>query len=835
MSKPQTRKITEKAEHPARSSEEQLCFHCGTPCLGAHFSFEEKQFCCDGCKLVYEILSSKGLCNYYELEQHPGLTQIRPLRTEKFAYLDNEAIAVKLCSFRTAEYSIVTLYLPGVHCASCLWLLEHLSQVNPAITQSRLSFSTKELSVHFRHEGMSLGQLAALLSTIGYEPYISLDDADRKRVSNHTFDRARIARLGVAGFCFGNIMMLAFPEYFGGGDIGLRFTQLFRWLSVALSIPVFFYCASEFFVNAWSSLRQIFSTQRRGAALFNIDAPIALAILITFIRSLYEIFSGTGSGYLDSMSGIVFFMLVGRVVQERTFRSLSFHRDYKAYFPIAVTVQTESGKCSRSLHDLKAGDQVLISNEEIIPADGTMLEGEARIDYSFVTGESEQVLLHPGQKVYAGGRQKGAQMLMLVEKPVAGSYLSSLWNNHAFSKNKQEEAYSRSSVHRISIWFTVVLFTLAAVTTVWWAIHDPSKMIPAVSTMLIVACPCALLLCASFTQGSLMRLFSEHGLFLRDATVIEKLSSVSHVVFDKTGTLTTGSMLRPEPGTAPFSTEEKIWVAAIVTRSNHPRSRALAEYLGPQEHANVLNWEHVAGAGVRAIVRGRRVLVGNALFCGSPKSAELVVRIDGSFFYFQEVPCLREGLPEMLRRLKPRFSLSLISGDGFRHFSSMRQLFGSSQLHFQQRPEEKLHYVESLQHQGEHVLMIGDGLNDAGALQQSDTGITLAEDVNNFTPSCDAILDSRQLSQLPALLTMARWGGYLIHFAFGLSLLYNFVGLYFAMRAEMHPLIAAILMPASTLSIVLVSVGFSAMLGRWILKPDTATSRRDTVRKAIKV
>ncbi len=824
MSNPDSKRISDSKDLNTADSDTLCCYHCGTPCLSSRFRSDDKAFCCDGCKLVYEILSQKGLCNYYAIGQHPGLTQIKSLRNEKFAYLDNNAIAERLCSFRSADYSIITLYLPGVHCASCLWLLEHLSQINPAITQSRLSFSAKELTVHFRHDRFSLRQLAELLSTIGYEPYISLDDASSKRAATHAFDRRRIARLGVAGFCFGNIMMLAFPEYFGGEDIGARFTQLFRWLSVALALPVFFYCSSEFFVNAGKSLRQIFSSRKQRGTVLNIDAPIALAILITFLRSLYEIFSGTGSGYLDSMSGIVFFMLVGRVVQERTYRSLSFHRDYKAYFPIAVSVKTDEGLESRSLHDLKAGDIVQVSSEEIIPADGTVLEGDARIDYSFVTGESEAECLQPGQKAYAGGRQKGDQMLLVVEKPVAGSYLSSLWNNHAFSKDKQVEAYGRSQVHRLSLWFTVVLFSLAAITAIWWFMHDSSKVIPAVSAMLIVACPCALLLCASFTNGSLMRLFSERGLFLRDATVIEKLGNISHVVFDKTGTLTTGSRLRPDLNTMPFSAEEKRLVAALVTRNNHPRSRALAEFLGPQERCNVLEWEQVAGSGVRAIVRGRRILVGNALFCGSPKSADLVVRIDGSFYYFHEEPCMRKGLQGMFRQLERRHTFSMLSGDGFRHLSSMRQLFGNSHLHFQQQPEEKLRYINSLQHQGENVLMIGDGLNDAGALQQSDVGITLAEDVNNFTPSCDAILDASKLSSLPALLTMARWGGHIIHIAFGLSLLYNLVGLYFAMRAALHPLIAAILMPASTLSIVLISVGFSTIVSRLIMSKNNAGS-----------
>ncbi len=800
------------------ASSDVLCYHCGTPCLTKGIFVDEKQFCCDGCRLVFEILDSKGLCNYYELAAHPGLSQIKGLRKDKFAYLDTPSIAEKICTIKAGEHSVVTLYLPGVHCASCLWLLEHLSRIHPAITQSRLAFSTKEITIHFRHEELSLRQVAELLSTIGYEPYISLDDADKRRAGRSHFDRKRIYKLGVAGFCFGNIMMLAFPEYLGGEGLSPRFALLFRMLSLALALPVFFYCASEFFQNAWKSLRLFLTRRGRSSGPLHIDAPIALAILITFLRSLYEILSGTGNGYLDSMSGIVFFMLVGRAVQERTYRSISFHRDYKSYFPIAVRVVTPAGAESRSLHDLKPGDIVELQDEEIIPADGAVVEGDARIDYSFVTGESEAVRVIPGEKAYAGGKQVGTQMLMVVEKPVAGSYLSSLWSHAAFQKDKQAEAEQQSSVHRLSVWFTIVLFSLAATTALWWALHDPSRILPAVSAMLIIACPCALLLCATFTNGALMRLFSVHGLYLRDASVIENLSRISHLVFDKTGTLTYGNRLRRSGWSPEMQPEEKMLAYAVAVRSNHPRSRALVEWLGPQERCNLISWEQQAGLGARAIVRGHRVLVGNALFTGSPREADLVVRIDGSFFYFDAVPRLRLGVRSMMRRLSTRFDLSLISGDNPRQLQAMRRLFDGQHIHFNQQPNDKLQYVQSLQNGGTHVLMLGDGLNDAGALQQSDVGITLAEDVNNFTPSCDAILDAGKLHQLPGLLALARWRRHTVRIAFLISILYNIVGLYFAVQGTLSPLIAAILMPASTLSIVLVSVGLSNLAAFFLLK-----------------
>ena len=227
-----------------------LCYHCGAPCIVAGINIEEKAFCCDGCKLVYEILNTNGLCDYYKLQSHPGLSQIKPIRNDKYAYLDNEEIAKKLYKFTGGQFTIVTFYIPGVHCTSCMWLLEHLNKLDENITESRLNFTTKEVTIHFRQEKISLRKVVELLATIGYEPYISLDDSGKEKAKG--FDKAKIYKLGIAGFCFGNIMMMSFPEYLShNSGIEHQYASLFRYLNLLLSIPAFFYCATEFFTSAW--------------------------------------------------------------------------------------------------------------------------------------------------------------------------------------------------------------------------------------------------------------------------------------------------------------------------------------------------------------------------------------------------------------------------------------------------------------------------------------------------------------------------------------------------------------------------------------------------------
>jgi Cu+-exporting ATPase len=786
-----------------------LCFHCGTPCITGSITIQEKAFCCEGCKLVYEIINEKGLCDYYELQSHPGLTQIKAVRNDKYSYLDNEDIARQLYQFTDGDHTVVIFYIPGVHCSSCLWLLEHLNRLDSGIGESRLNFSTKEATIHFSAKKTSLRKITELLTTIGYEPYISLDEAGKKK--SKTYNKKKIFKLGIAGFCFGNIMMMSFPEYLSARTgMDVQYTHLFRYLNLFLALPVFFYCATEFFSTAWKGIKQ---------GTLNIDAPIALAVIITFARSVYEIVVNTGSGYLDSMSGIVFFMLVGRVVQERTYKSLSFARDYKSYFPIAVDVVTPDGIRSTKLQNLRKDDVVQLHNDEIIPADSIVVKGVALVDYSFVTGESAPVQVKQNELVYAGGRQTGEQLVIKIVKPVASSYLTSLWNHYAFSKNKTEENDNKSAVHVLSRYFTVILFCLAIVTAIYWSCNDPSKIISSISAMLIVACPCALLLSATFTNGNILRLFSSNGFFLRDASVIEQLGKTDHIVFDKTGTITQGGNAHSVEYTGHrFSKEEKDLLYSVAMHSKHPNSRSLIEWLGNRNVVSLIDWKEVPGQGIEAFAGDIKILVGSADFTGivpgtgNEEKGTVYVRINDKETVFHLKPELRKSVPTVVAHLNRNYKLSLLSGDNDRQKPVLQKMFGGkSELLFEQKPIDKLRYIEQLQQKGKVVAMVGDGLNDAGALQQSNVGITIADDVNNFTPSCDAILDASKFDLLPPIFKLAKTARIIIDTSFVISVIYNVIGLYFAMRGVLKPVVAAILMPCSTLSIVIITSSLSSL------------------------
>lgn len=805
---------------PAVTDQRLHCYHCGESCPDEKIHTEEKIFCCQGCKMVYGILSQSDLCDYYNLNENPGISQRIQVRKDKFAFLDNEKIQLQLISFRDEKQVHVTFYLPQMHCSSCLYLLENLYRLDSGVVSSKVNFTRKEVDIAFLIPQTSLRKVAETLTSIGYEPYISLNDLKEKRPA---IDKSMVYQLGIAGFCFGNIMLMSFPEYLGidASEVGLR--SIFRWANFGLAIPVLLYSALPFYTSSWKSLRHKF---------LNIDAPIALAIIITFIRSAYEVLSGTGGGYFDSMTGIVFFMLAGRILQDKTYRQLSFERDYTSYFPVAISVVKEDKEIPTSLPDIKPGDTLLIHNEELIPADGILTKGKAFIDYSFVTGESLPVLKEVGELVYAGGKQTEGNIEVLVVKEVAQSYLTKLWNKQdtkAVAPNSQEGRKSVSFVHLLSRYFTYILLSIAAATAVYWQINDPSRLWPAVTSIFIIACPCALLLSNTFTNGNILRILGRNHFYLRNAQTIEDMARATHIVFDKTGTLTSTQQQDITYQGTSLSDYQRTQVAALAACSSHPLSKALAKHLEKGKRPDVAGFKETTGQGIEGFVQDDLLKIGSYEFVTGDRSRQLgtavFISIENNLQgYFLFTNHYREFIPALLQELKGDYHLSVLSGDNETERSNLQRLLGKkATLLFHQKPEDKLRYIEQLQQQGQKVMMIGDGLNDAGALRQSDIGIAVAEQTNNFTPSSDAIIEAKQLPRLTRFIRLCRANRNIVIASFVLSIVYNIIGLFFAVQGNLSPLVAAILMPSSSLSILLLTFGTSSLLGRRLANIEQGT------------
>lgn len=779
------------------------CFHCGDACLDVEIKHEDKSFCCHGCKTVFDILHDNDLSYYYDLENTPGISP-KDI-AGKYDFLDNEAIVEKLLEFNDDNTQIVSFLIPSIHCSSCIWILENLNKLNASVKSSQVNFPEKTVRITFSAEENSLKNLVVLLSRIGYEPYISLDDSEKKE---KYINRSLIYKLGIAGFAFGNIMFLSFPEYFEHSEFWLdQFKPFFRWLMFAFSLPVVFYSGSGYFTSAYKGLR---------SKILNIDVPIALGIAVLFIRSTIDIVFDLGTGFFDSLSGLVFFLLLGKFFQQKTYSYLSFERDYKSYFPIAVTrlFKNAEGKTieeQAEVYTVQKGDRLLIRNNEIIPVDAILIKGNALIDYSFVTGEAEPISKQSGDKLFAGGKQQAGILEVEVLKPVAQSYLTQLWSNDVFSKDKS--GIFESITDSISKRFTVVLLTIAFISTVFWLVVDPSKAFNVFTSVLIVACPCAIALAAPFTLGNVLRIFGREKLYLKEASVIEQMAKLDTVVFDKTGTLTTNQKNMISYEGIALSEEEKQLLTSTLRASSHPLSRSLYNMLDKNNIQTLDEFEEEVGKGISATAKNNSIKVGSYEFVGyydeltSEVKNRTTVHISanqvykGCYIFNSEY---RNGVAEIFEQLGADKDVVVLSGDNEGERERLEELLPKgTKLYFNQKPDDKLNFIKALQQKGKQVFMIGDGLNDAGALKQSNVGFVISENTNVFSPACDGILDATRFNKIGDFLNFSKKGIKIIKWAFLFSLFYNLIGLTFAVTGHLKPVVAAILMPLSSISIVI--------------------------------
>ena len=773
------------------------CFHCGQEIEKERISLDNKIFCCNGCKSVYEILNINDLGNFYELNKRSG---IRPNddNISQFDYLDTQEIFDKVTDFSEGNTSLVTFKIPVIHCSSCIWLLESLHTLNPNINYSQVNFTRKNVQISFNHNELKLSELAKFLSNLGYKPVINLETAEKKE---EFLDKTLVIKLAIAGFAFGNGMFFSYPEYagevMGTTDFWMdKYKPLFRFLMFLLATPVVFYSASDYFKSAWFGLKN---------KIVNIDVPIVLGILMLYGRSIYETLTNYGAGYFDTLCGLLFFMLLGKLFQKRTYSALSYDRDYKSFYPIAVTKVDFNGKQDNILlSDLKIGDRIMVRNQEIIPVDAVLINGEGNIDNSFITGESASIPKKAGDKIFAGGKQIGSALELEVIKTVNQSYLTQLWNKEAF---KKYETGLDNLTNEISKYFTFIILAITLIAGIYWGRIDFEKMFQVVAAILIIACPCALALSAPFTFGHVMRILGRNKFYVKDTLTIEKISKIDTLVFDKTGTITHNKKSNVSFEGNDFSDFDLKNIKSLLKNSNHPLSKALYDFVEVEdEYFPVENFREIPGKGYEANVRGTKYKIGSAKLIGQKsKSLETAVYISrneeflGKFIFKNEY---RDDLKTLFKSLYG-YQIHILSGDNSSEEIKLKTMIPNvTEMAFNQSPEDKLNYIKNLQDHQHKVAMFGDGLNDAGALKQSNVGIAVSDDTNSFTPSSDVIMAGNKLVDFAKYLKFCKDAMKIVKMTFAISFMYNIIGLGFAVTGHMSPLFAAILMPISSISVV---------------------------------
>jgi len=888
------------------------CFHCGEPCPDDSIAKGGKNFCCHGCVTVHDILTESGLGQFYDLNEWPGVRVSASKPQADWAFLDEPEVKQRLLDFTDGRQSRVTLRIPAIHCIACVWLLENLFRLHPGIGHSQVNFPKRELAIAFASEKIKLSELVALLASIGYEPTLTLGELEKRPVKPAR--KRQWLQVGIAGFAFGNIMLFSLPQYFGLDSFsGPAFKTLFGWLSLALALPVVVFSASDYWKSALLSLRQ---------RVLTLEVPIVLGLAAIYGQSLYEILNGIGEGYCDSLTGLILFLLGGRVFQQKTHERLAFDRDYKSFFPLSVTRKShgradllagpDSGRRVLtdeervSLSQLQVGDRIIIRHRELIPADAKLVSGPALIDYSFVTGESEPVAKREGDYLYAGGQQTGAAMELEIVKPVSQSYLTSLWNHAAFRKDRGDNFDTLTN--RYSRRFTLIVIGVALGAALFWTVSgDLSRGIKAFTSVLIVACPCALALAAPFTLGTAQRWLARLNVFLKNALVLERLARVDAVVFDKTGTLSSagvnavrflepgetfslapgfsqvkegsndketvstvsptrpktdesvfGAFDAPATGLKPGANESLTddaarYVFSLTRHSTHPHAVRISESFGGKYFPeSISSFTETPGCGIEGQVDGREIWLGSQAWlesrgvvveqasrlfsaanggplrdavnrqdaCATKHGSTVHVAIDGHYRgAFVLSGALRPEADHLVRKLARHYQLALLSGDNARERERFSALFGEdAQLKFNQSPLDKLGYIRRLQESGKTVMMVGDGLNDAGALKQSDVGVAVVEKVGAFSPASDVILDAARVPQLFDILTLARRATRIVRVSFAISAAYNLVGVSIAAVGLLSPVVCAVLMPLSSVTVVLFACGLTTWASRSVAR-----------------
>ena len=779
--------------------EKTFCFHCGDICANNAVMLEEKIFCCTGCKTVFEILNVNKLCNYYSISNNPGLSP-PVIPQNKFDYLDEKAVSDQLVEFMDDEIISVTFYIPQMHCSSCIWLLENLYKINPGISVSTVNFLKKELNIRFFHKQISLKEVVALISAIGYEPLITLQNTEKLNIP--VSNKRLYYKIGVAAFAFGNIMLLSFPEYLASGLKEEYYVRLFTYASLLLSLPVFFYCASDYMLSAYNGLKN---------KIVNIDFPLSVGIFVLFARSTWEILTRTGPGYLDSLAGLLFFLLLGKLFQSKTYDSISFDRNYKSYFPLSVTIKKELEEINTSISNLKVGDRIIIRNNEILPADSVLFTQQASIDNSFITGESKLNERKVGDLVYAGAKLIGSAAEFEVIKKTSQSYLTNLWNNEIFNKTTDRNFTTFSNT--ISKYFTFIILVISIILFIVWLPYGMGRSLNVLTSVLIVACPCALAMSAPFTLGNTLRIFGRSHFYVKNNQSVERLAGITHIVFDKTGTITQSVNAEIRFIGDELNDQLTSIVKAITSNSSHPLSRKIYSSLPYSVSCEVKEYREVVNAGLEGLVNGIKVKLGSREFAADSikdsndppaLSSEVYLSIDNKVIgYFRVQSIYRKGLAEVIKELSKNYYLSVLTGDNESEKENLLKFFGgNAEILFHQSPEAKLEYIKLLQSRGKKVLMLGDGLNDAGALAQADVGISVTDDIGSFSPASDAILDSSNFHRIYDFIRFAVTTKKLVYISFGISFIYNIIGLGFAANGLLSPIIAAILMPLSSVSVV---------------------------------
>ena len=793
--------------------ERVLCDHCGLVVPeGLVEEHATHQFCCNGCKTVYAILQDSGLDGYYKVRDAVDAPAQQPSSTgSAFEEFDDQAYGTAHVREQSDGTCATELLVEGMHCAACVWLIERLPRVAPGVIEARANIRSRTVSLRYDPERTKLSLVARALDRLGYAPHPARGEAARRVRQKE--DRAFLIRVAVAGALAGNIMLLAIALY-GGALSGITdfWWTVFRYYSMGLGILTLVWPGRVFFTGAIAALR---------TRTAHLDVPIALALLVGGVWGTLNTLRGTGEIYFDSVAVLVFLLLVGRWIQHRQQRAAADSIELMLTLtPTSATLVDAEGNTRRvPIESVEPGMLLRVEAGDSIPADGVITLGTTTLDTSLLTGESRPIRSDIGDEVLAGATNLSSPITMRVDQVGSSTRVGKLMELVARASSEKSEIVRFAD--RIAGVFVIVVITLAVITVGIWSVRGSiSEAIEHATALLIVTCPCALGLATPMAMSVALGRAARRGMLAKSAASIEALSKPGTMILDKTGTLTEGATRAASTWGDPVLIER---AAAVEHHSNHPIARAIAKLA---EHpAPVESIVQHTGEGIEGVVGGERIRIGSPRFIESqtPIDDKTRAQIDtvlehghtpivvhsGSlgFGVVGVGDTIRDDSKHAIDELTSLGWITRIcSGDHEQIVERVAHELGIDEAQGRIDPEGKADLVRSLKAaqtpKDGPIVMVGDGVNDSAALARADVGIAVHGGAEASLQASDLYLVHPGLSPIVDLVRLSRSTMSTIRLCLMISICYNVVAASLAMMGLISALIAAIIMPISSLTVV---------------------------------
>lgn len=763
-------------------------------------------FCCHGCETVYSILKDNDLQSFYKIKDQEG-ARLSPVKENRdsYQYMDSEEFLNKSALHRNQNLIQIKFHLADISCMACLWLIEKTPEFVKGLNSCRLNLENNVAEIEVDLSKTKLSQIAQAFSNLGHRPNV-INSKQTEEELQKKADRSDILRIGIAGAALGNIMLFAISNYAGADG---NYKTLFNWISALISLPVMLYCALPFYKNSLTSIKM---------KSISIDIPLSLAIVIAYAISIYNQFIGSDHIYYDSISSLVFLILLSRYFLKISLRKTVTEDNQSSFFKVVgITKVNNDNKVEVLSNEIKKDDEIIINDKSQIQFDGILLSDRAIINNSILTGESKPLSLRRGDLIHAGSFNMGKSFKMKVvktdEETTLGKLLQKLKVTHA------SRGHIVSLTDKIAKYFTyLVIFMMISSFTYYYFTTNFHHALEIALAVTIVACPCALALATPLSFLKSLKLLKDREIFVKNERSLEKVSEINNIILDKTGTLTNGDfgIVHEEHYHDINIKKIRSLILLLEGPSDHPIAISFKESLSKYQHDHLEMKDHmqITGEGVSAEIEGDIYFLGKAKNGNRLKEYPDFTQVglyqkqdDGNHLLLALYVLgdkIKDGSKNLVNHLSRYSEIHLATGDAKTVALSVGKNVGIKQdnIHSELSPEDKNLIVTKLS----NTMMIGDGANDSLALRNADVGVCIGGSVDLALEVSDIYLSTYDISKVWDLFVISHETIKLIKRNLLFSILYNITGITLAMMGLISPLVAAIFMPISSFTVLVSTI-----------------------------